>query len=152
MFTYREWRTKPIDFYLSVSLKLSGFHRDGNFLAKVTKRDIEPFLETVKSDALSEGEMYKMHFHYRVMHARKEVNAEVEKAIQENVRVEREWSSTSKAKNTVDFRKVDGIIEKDNVFGGDDDMTKVYRDGEGRRFFTVRDLRVKSETAEESKR
>ena len=96
--------------------------------------------------------MYKMHFHYRVMHARKEVNAEVEKAIQENVRVEREWSSTSKAKNTVDFRKVDGIIEKDNVFGGDDDMTKVYRDGEGRRFFTVRDLRVKSETAEESKR
>ena len=127
VFTYREWRTKPIDFYLSVSLKLSGFHRDGNFLAKVTKRDIEPFLETVKSDALSEGEMYKMHFHYRVMHARKEVNAEVEKAIQENVRVEREWSSTSKAKNTVDFRKVDGIIEKDNVFGGDDDMTKVYK-------------------------
>ena len=127
VFTYREWRTKPIDFRVSVSLKLSGFHRDGNFLAKVTKRDIEPFLETVKSDALSEGEMYKMHFHYRVMHARKEVNAEVEKAIQENVRVEREWSSTSKAKNTVDFRKVDGIIEKDNVFGGDDDMTKVYR-------------------------
>ena len=40
VFTYREWRTKPIDFYLSVSLKLSGFHRDGNFLAKVTKRDI----------------------------------------------------------------------------------------------------------------
>ena len=127
VFTYREWRTKPIDFRVSVSLKLSGFHRDGNFLAKVTKRDIEPFLETVKSDALSEGEIYKMHFHYRVMHARKEVNAEVEKAIQENVRVEREWSSTSKAKNTVDFRKVDGIIEKDNVFGGDDDMTKVYR-------------------------
>ena len=127
VFTYREWQTKPIDFRVSVSLKLSGFHRDGNFLAKVTKRDIEPFLETVKSDALSEGEIYKMHFHYHVMHARKEVNVEVEKAIQENVRVEREWSSTSKAKNTVDFRKVDGIIEKDNVFGGDDDMTKVYK-------------------------
>ena len=126
-FTYREWQRKPIDFRVSVSLKLSGFHRDGNFLAKVTKRDIEPFLETVKSDALSEGEIYKMHFHYHVMHARKEVNLEVEKAIQENVRVEREWSSTSKAKNTVDFRKVDGIIEKDNVFGGDDDMTKVYK-------------------------
>ena len=127
VFTYREWQTKPIDFRLSVSLKLSGFHRDGNFLAKVTKRDIEPFLETVKSDVLSEGEIYKMHFHYHVMHARKEVNLEVEKAIQENVRVEREWSSTSKAKNTVDFRKVDGIIEKDNVFGGDDDMTKEYK-------------------------
>lgn len=127
VFTYREWQTKPIDFRLSVSLKLVGFNRDGNFLAKVTKRDIEPFLETVKSDALSEGEIYKMHFHYHVMHARKEVNLEVEKAIQENVRVEREWSSTSKAKNTVDFRKVDGIIEKDNVFGGDDDMTKVYK-------------------------
>ena len=126
-FTYREWQRKPIDFRVSVSLKLSGFHRDGNFLAKVTKRDIEPFLETVKSDALSEGDVYKMHFHYHVMHARKEVNLEVEKAIQENVRVEREWSSTSKAKNTVDFRKVDGIIEKDNVFGGDDDMTKVYK-------------------------
>ena len=55
-FTYREWQRKPIDFRVSVSLKLSGFHRDGNFLAKVTKRDIEPFLETVKSDALSEGD------------------------------------------------------------------------------------------------
>ena len=62
VFTYREWQTKPIDFRLSVSLKLSGFHRDGNFLAKVTKQDIEPFLETVKSDVLSEGEIYKCTF------------------------------------------------------------------------------------------
>ena len=127
VFTYYEWQTKPIDFRLSISLKLSGFHRDGNFLLKVTKQDIEPFLETVKSDVLSEGDVYKMHFHYHVMHARKEINVEVEKAIQENVRVEREWSSTRRAKNTVDFRKVDGIIEKDNVFGGDDDMTKEYK-------------------------
>ena len=127
VFTYYEWQTKPIDFRLSISLKLSGFHRDGNFLLKVTKQDIEPFLETVKSDVLSEGDVYKIHFHYHVMHARKEINVEVEKAIQENVRVEREWSSTRRAKNTVDFRKVDGIIEKDNVFGGDDDMTKEYK-------------------------
>ena len=63
VFTYYEWQTKPIDFRLSISLKLSGFHRDGNFLLKVTKQDIEPFLETVKSDVLSEGDVFKMHFH-----------------------------------------------------------------------------------------
>ena len=120
-------RLKPIDFRLSISLKLSGFNKDGNFFAKVTKKDIEPFLESLKSDALSEGNVYKMHFHYHVMHAKKQVNSDIEKTIRENVRVEHEWSSTRKAKNVVDFRKVDRVIERDNVFGGDDDMTKEYK-------------------------
>jgi len=120
-------REEPIDLRLSISLKLSGFNRDGNFFARVTKRDIEPFLETLRSDVTSEGGMYKMHFHYHVMHAKKELNELVEKTIRENVRVERGWSSTRRAKNVVDFKKVDSIIEKDSVFGGDDDMTKEYK-------------------------
>ena len=120
-------REEPIDLRLSISLKLSGFNRDGNFFARVTKRDIEPFLETLRSDVTSEGGMYKMHFHYHVMHAKKELNELIEKTIRENVRVERGWSSTRRAKNVVDFKKVDSIIEKDSVFGGDDDMTKEYK-------------------------
>ena len=119
-------RLKPIDFRLSISLKLSGFNKDGNFFAKVTKKDIEPFLESLKSDALSEGNVYKMHFHYHVMHAKKQVNSDIEKTIRENVR-RTSMVFDEKAKNVVDFRKVDRVIERDNVFGGDDDMTKEYK-------------------------
>jgi len=129
-FVDRDDAMPKIDLRLSIAIKLSGFKGDGNLAIDLRKRSIEPFLKALNSDVIVGNNLYKMHFHYTVLHAKKDVNADIERTIERNLEVTREWRSNNsyhqarkeaKAKTVVDFSKIEDVLEKDIVFGGDDD-------------------------------